>query len=232
MKDKKIKILKWYDILVLTLILFGHGIYNSTVQYLALMNNTLTLNDTLTFTSAINYYALALQSVWLFLAVIYLIIRNFDFSVFTKKIKMSIWVIPQMIGIFVVSALAMDIYYIVTYNMALSITPSMFDVFSRIDVSLILYSLLNGFYEEIFFLGICLAVKPEHMKWAFLYSLIVRCSFHTYQGLSTAIGLGIILGTIFYVLYKKLKQENMLPFFLAHSIADIIGLSVVFYFWR
>ena len=230
MKDNRITVLKWYDILILTIILFGHGIYNSTIQYIALKNNVLTLDDTLTFTSAINYQALVTQSILLFVAFIYLLIRNFDFSIFYKKIRITPWLIPQIIGVFVVAAFAMDIYYILTYSFGIRAIPSMFEIFSKMDISLILYSLLNGFYEEIFFLGICLAVKPEHTKWAFLYSLIIRCSFHTYQGLTTALGLGIILGSIFYFLYKKIKPENLLPFFLAHSIADIIGLSVIFYF--
>lgn len=230
MKDNRITVLKWYDILILTIILFGHGIYNSTIQYIALKNNVLTLDDTLTFTTAINYQALVTQSILLFVAFIYLLIRNFDFSIFYKKIRVTPWLIPQIIGIFVVAAFAMDIYYILTYNFGIRAIPSMFEIFSKMDISLIFYSLLNGFYEEIFFLGICLAVKPEHTKWAFLYSLIIRCSFHTYQGLTTALGLGIILGSIFYFLYKKIKPENLLPFFLAHSIADIIGLSVIFYF--
>ncbi len=232
MKDKRITILKWYDILILTLIMFGDGIYNSTLQYIALLNNTLTLNDTITFTPIDNYRALAIQTLWLFIAFIYLLFRNFDFSVLIKKIKLSLWLPLQVIGIFIISGLLMDIYSITIYNLSVFSVPSMFSLFSNMDISLLLYSLLNGFYEEIFFLGLCLAVKPEHIKWAFLYSLIIRCSFHTYQGLGTALGLGFLLGTVFYFLYKKLKPQNLLPFFLAHSIADIIGLSVIFQFFR
>ncbi|WP_153052902.1 type II CAAX prenyl endopeptidase Rce1 family protein, partial [Streptococcus suis] len=66
-------------------------------------------------------------------------------------------------------------------------------------------------------------------KWAFLYSLIIRCSFHTYQGLISALGLGLILGTIFYLLYQKIKPKNLLPFFLAHAVADVIGLTILSY---
>lgn len=142
------------------------------------------------------------------------------------------WLLVKIVGIFILAALAMDIYALVSYQLSAVATPSLAQLFPNLDLSLILYALLNGFYEEIFFLGVCLAVRPEYTKWAFLYSLVIRCSFHTYQGLGTAIALGLLVGTIFYLLYRKLKQQNLLPFFFAHAIADMIGLSVLFYFWN
>ncbi|HFR3627910.1 TPA: CPBP family intramembrane glutamate endopeptidase, partial [Streptococcus suis] len=50
-----------------------------------------------------------------------------------------------------------------------------------------------------------------------------------YQGLISALGLGLILGTIFYLLYQKIKPKNLLPFFLAHAVADVIGLTIISY---
>ncbi|HDL2992820.1 TPA: CPBP family intramembrane metalloprotease, partial [Mannheimia haemolytica] len=103
-------------------------------------------------------------------------------------------------------------------------------VLREVNISTVLYAILNGFYEEIFFLGICLAVKPEYLKWAVIYSLIIRVSFHTYQGMESALGLGIWLGLIIYLLYSRSKQKNLFPFWVAHSIADILGLSLLAYF--
>lgn len=230
MKKERMKVLPWFDLIVVTIIMFASGVYNSTVQYMALVNNTVSLEENLTFSPMQNYKAMAVQFSWLLLAGLYLFIRRFDFSVLTKKIKFTWWLPIQAIGFFAIAALAMDIYNLINYNLQYAIMPSMSGASGMVDISLVLYSLLNGFYEEIFFLGLCLAVKPEHTKWAFIYSLIVRFSFHTYQGIATALGIGIVLGTVFFILYKKLKYENMLPFFLAHAIADIIGLSVIFYF--
>lgn len=229
---EKITVLKWFDIAIITVIMFGDGIYNSTLQYLALSNQTSTLKENLTFSSMQNYQALALQSLLLFLAFMYLVFRNFDFSVWTQKMAFEPWLLVKIVGIFILAALAMDIYALVSYQLSAVATPSLAQLFPNLDLSLILYALLNGFYEEIFFLGVCLAVRPEYTKWAFLYSLVIRCSFHTYQGLGTAIALGLLVGTIFYLLYRKLKPQNLLPFFFAHAIADMIGLSVLFYFWN
>ena len=229
---EKITVLKWFDIAIITVIMFGDGIYNSTLQYLALSNQTSTLKENLTFSSMQNYQALALQSLLLFLAFMYLVFRNFDFSVWTQKMVFEPWLLVKIVGIFILAALAMDIYALVSYQLSAAAIPSLAQLFPNLDLSLILYALLNGFYEEIFFLGVCLAVRPEYTKWAFLYSLVIRCSFHTYQGLGTAIALGLLVGTIFYLLYRKLKPQNLLPFFFAHAIADVIGLSVLFYFWN
>lgn len=232
MKREQLTTLRWFDILIVTIIMFGEGIYNSTMQYLALADQTTTLEENVSFSTMQNYQALAMQSLWLFLAVMYLLFRNVDFSIFREKIRLTPWLPLQVIGLFAVSALAMDLYYLASLSLAVPVTPSMEQLLAVPDLSLLLYSLLNGFYEEIFFLGICLAVKPQYTKWAFLYSLVIRCSFHTYQGLGNGIALGILLGCIFYVLYRKMKPANLLPFFLAHAIADMVGLSIIFYFWR
>lgn len=228
----KLKTLRWFDILIVTIILFTDGIINSTKQYLALLNQTSNLTDNLTFSSNQNYQAFLLQSFLLLLAAAYLYFRRFDFSTLIDKIHFKPIVILQAVLIFLVASLLMDFSYLVSYQITTTLKPSLYHIFSNLDFSLILYSFLNGFYEEIFFLGICLSVKPQTIKWAFLYSLIIRTSFHTYQGLNSAFSIGLILGTLFFVLYRKLKPENLLPFFLAHAIADMIGLSVIFYFWQ
>lgn len=234
MNKEKITVLRWFDIVILTIILIGQGIVNSTLLYLDMLKNPVVpyTGNGVEFSSLQNYQALANQLVWLFLACLYLLFRNFDFSVWFKKIRLTAWLPLQTIGIFLLIALAMDIFHLLTYQFANPAIPSLPGIFSKLDLSLILYSLLNGFYEEIFFLGICLTVKPEYQKWAFLYSLIIRFSFHTYQGLGAAFGIGILMGFIFYFLYKKMGQKNLLPFFLAHAIADMIGLSIIFYFWQ
>ncbi|CAM2802973.1 abortive infection protein [Streptococcus acidominimus] len=227
--SKKLTILRWFDVAVLTLILFGEGIVNSTLQFLALQQHTTTVQENLTFSRLDNYKALAIQLIWLILAILYLLFRNFDFSIWKKRIFFTKWVPLQVVGLFLVTALCMDAFHLISYQFVQPLAPSMFQWVPGVDISLILYALLNGFYEEIFFLGVCLTVNPNYTKWVFLYSLIIRCSFHTYQGLAAGVGLGLIVGPLFYYFYRKLKPENMLPFFLAHAIADVIGLTVLSY---
>lgn len=70
---EKLETLRWFDILIVTFIMVGEGIYRSTHQYIVLVNHTTTLGNNLTFSSWQNYQALAIQAIWLFLAFIYLL---------------------------------------------------------------------------------------------------------------------------------------------------------------
>ena len=60
----------------------------------------------------------------------------------------------------------------------------------------------------------------------FIVALVLRVSFHTYQGLGSALGIGLILGSVYYVLYRK-KTQNLYPYMLSHTFADIFGLSLI-----
>lgn len=218
-----------WDVFVLTLILFGLAIYTSTQQYLLLNQEVVTVDENLTFSNVQNYYAFISQFLQLLLAAAYLKWRRFDFS--RWRIQPSGQAIFRGIGLFILLSLAMDLYYVLIYGFAEPVYPVPFtQVLGEVRFSTVLYALLNGFYEEIFFLGICLAVKPQYLKWAVLYSLIIRVSFHTYQGMETALGLGIWLGLVIYLLYARSKDKNLLPFWVAHTIADVFGLSIASYF--
>ena len=223
--------LKWFDILVLTLILWGEGIYTSTASYIALIQGASTVDDNLTFSATDNYGALALQAGLLLLALLYLWLRRFDFKVWT--IRFNIKAVAGGVLIFLAAALLLDIYFMLTNPLtALLPFPGPIGAFFGSEtVSSVIYALLNGVYEEIYFLGICLAVRKEHLKWALPFSLLIRVSFHTYQGMISALGIGLLFGIFMYLMYRRSKDRNLLPFFIAHAIGDIFGLGVLSYFW-
>lgn len=228
---EKINHLKWFDILVLTLILWGEGIYTSTASYIALIQGASTVDDNLTFSATDNYGALALQAGLLLLALLYLWLRRFDFKVWT--IRFNIKAVAGGVLIFLAAALLLDIYFMLT-NPLTGLLPFPGPIgafFGSETVSSVIYALLNGVYEEIYFLGICLAVRKEHLKWALPFSLLIRVSFHTYQGMISALGIGLLFGIFMYLMYRRPKDRNLLPFFIAHAIGDIFGLGVLSYFW-
>lgn len=228
---EKINHLKWFDILVLTLILWGEGIYTSTASYIALIQACQPLMTTLLFSATDNYGALALQAGLLLLALLYLWLRRFDFKVWT--IRFNIKAVAGGVLIFLAAALLLDIYFMLTNPLtALLPFPGPIGAFFGSEtVSSVIYALLNGVYEEIYFLGICLAVRKEHLKWALPFSLLIRVSFHTYQGMISALGIGLLFGIFMYLMYRRSKDRNLLPFFIAHAIGDIFGLGVLSYFW-
>lgn len=224
--------LRYYDTLILTIILFGTAIYSSTTIYLDITGGVSEggFEEALNFSEWDNWRSFISQSIYLMIAAGYLYLRNFDFGRF--RIKPGIKAFGLGIIYFIIISLVMDVYFMLVDYAAVLSKPSMLPfVFSDVSVSLVLYSLLNGFYEEIFFLGICMAVDEKYIIPSYIYSLIVRFSFHCYQGIAPALGIGLLMGSVFFLLYRKSKDKNLLPFFLGHAIADIFGLSLIAFFY-
>ncbi len=233
----KIKYLRWWDILIITVIMIGMGIYSSNIIYFSNLQNlgVKEANSVNTvFTLWDNLQGFFKQFIQLIAALLYLKWRNFDFSQWKFKINWKNTVFG--IFLFIICGLAMDIWFIVCNYLAYIPEWLMMDarpllegkgsIFSAFNMSSILYALLNGPYEEIFFLGICLSVKPEYRKQAFWYTLFIRLSFHTYQGMINALGIGVILTVVYYHFYMR-KNDNLYPYFLSHTIADIFGLGII-----
>lgn len=89
------------------------------------------------------------------------------------------------------------------------------------------YALLNVFYEEFFLLRLLTSVKEKHQWLVLVYSVIIRISFYTYQGLLWVLVIGLVYGLFYYFLYKYVVK-NLLPFFLMHALADMFGSSLLY----
>ncbi len=239
---QSVKELQWWDLAILTLVMFGQAIYQSTMQCFILPNPG--LSGTVEFTPWDNIQALSSQLMLLCLALLYLRIRHFDFSQWKCKITLK----QTLYGIllFIMAALVMDAYMFAAWNLFPSALTGAADIaaqgsgdlasappslLKQLHYTTILYALLNGVYEEIYFLGMCLFVAPKKVKSAFICSLLIRFSFHTYQGWISAIGISL-LGLVYYFWYEKTERKNLYPFFLSHAIADVIGLGIMGYILR
>ena len=219
----KLKHLKWWDILTITLIMIGPAIWSSTKIFLQSPSQP---QDTV-FTTQQNIYAIVSQSIQLAAAFAYLHLRKFDFSQWRYKITCKHTLFG--IGMFCLLGFMIDLLSVATDGWEwvpalLAHNTPLLSALSEVTLSVVLFSILNGFYEEIFFLGICTSVREEHQKYAFVYALVIRFSFHLYQGISSAAGIGLFLGILYYVLYQK-KTKNLYPYMLSHTFADIFGLS-------
>lgn len=231
-----LKTLRWWDILVLTAILFGTAIRDSAISYLASVQGSQSFESALVFTTADNLHAIRVQCLLLLLALLYLRIRQFDFS--SWKIRIGLKATAGGILLFLAMALTMDLFLLAADSIgALPVDAASASAGAdagaaaaggaAMDWSLILFSLLNGFYEEIYFLGMCLSVPKRFVKWAFLFSLAVRFSFHTYQGIAPAAGIALIVGITNCIIYEKTGRKNLWPFFLSHAVADVLGLGIL-----
>lgn len=234
MRRKAVRHLTWWDLVSLTVILFGQAIYSSNQLFVQSAGQG---DPGLVDLSADQTYAmLAYQAFSLLLALAYLWFRRFDISQWRFKVSLRQTLVGLLL--FVVLAGLMDLLYLVVeptdlaYYQAASFDPvtGFKSLLAAFNLPIVLYSLLNGVYEELYFLGLCLAVKKEWRPFSWIFSILVRISFHTYQGLLPALGIGLILGIGYYVWYEKLGRRNLYPIFLSHALADIIGLSLLRYF--
>lgn len=236
---KRTSTLKWWDIALLTLLLFGQAIYHSTLYYLDLMqasNQEAQITANVTRTATQDYQMFLLQAGLLGLAVIYLALRGFEITRWFRRVG----VLSTLAGIalFILVAGLSDVLYLLVTPGELSyyFQPHTFDwgrigglLTSNLQLSTVLYAMLNGFYEEIYFIGICLSTHPRYRTHYFLFSLLVRFAFHTYQGLVSAAIITLVLGPIYFILHRLYKEKSLYPIILSHILADIFGLSILYY---
>lgn len=236
--DQPLKELRWFDIGIVTLIMFGQFIVRSTQMYLASLSPSLStaISETSTITAsegAAYSSNFTLQIILLALAIIYLWIRHFDFKQLPIRLKWSVlfWVpfIFAIMGLFadMVSTLSGQYNYFSPQVLAFISPMAVIDKFMALSPMAIAYGLLNGFYEEFFFLGLLTSVKDKYKWLVLLFSTLVRVSFHTYQGMLWALVIGVAFGLLYYFLYKY-KVKNLLPFFLVHALADMFGSSLIY----
>ena len=236
--EQPLKELRWFDIGIITLIMFGQFIVRSTQMYMASLSPNLSTAISETSTNTASEGAayssnFSLQLILLALVFTYLWIRHFNFKQLPVRLKWSLffWVpfIFAIMGLFadMVSTLSGQYNYFSPQVLAFISPIAVLNKFLALSPMTIAYGLLNGFYEEFFFLGLLTSVKDKYKWWVLLFSTLVRVSFHTYQGLLWALVIGVVFGLLYYFLYKY-KVKNLLPFFLVHALADMFGSSLIY----
>lgn len=228
-----LKYLRWFDILILTLIMFGRFIQTSTILYLTPQTaSSEAAVDTATEGAAFSDN-FTLQLFLLAIALAYLWLRHFDFKQLPIRFKWSVlfWtpLLFIMVGLIgdLVTTLTGEYNYFDPQLWQYIDLLEIFRKFAALTPMAILYGLLNGFYEEFFFLGLLTSVREQQKWWVLLYSTLIRISFHTYLGMTWALLIGVVYGLLYYFLYKY-KVKNLLPFFFMHSLADMFGSSLMY----
>lgn len=228
-----LKYLRWFDILILTLIMFGRFIQTSTILYLTPQTaSSEAAVDTATEGAAFSDN-FTLQLFLLVIALAYLWLRHFDFKQLPIRFKWSVlfWtpLLFIMVGLIgdLVTTLTGEYNYFDPQLWQYIDLLEIFRKFAALTPMAILYGLLNGFYEEFFFLGLLTSVREQQKWWVLLYSTLIRISFHTYLGMTWALLIGVVYGLLYYFLYKY-KVKNLLPFFFMHSLADMFGSSLMY----
>ena len=236
--SKSLSPLKWFGIFIVTVLMFGEFLIRSIQQFMASLSPSTLTNfaetrtnvdsDRVAYSSNFTFKLMMLGITFL-----YLLIRNYDFKQLPIRWNWStiFWVpfIFALVGLFgdLVTTLTGKYNYFNPDLFAYIDFTQIIGKFLALSPIAIAYALLNGFYEEFFFLGLLTSVKEKH-KWLILiYSTSIRISFHTYQGLVWALVIGVVYGLFYYFLYKY-KIKNLLPFFLMHALADMFGSSLIY----
>ena len=236
--SKSLSPLKWFDIFIVTVLMFGEFIIRSTQQFMASLSPSTLTNFAETRTNVASDGAayssnFTFQLMMLGITFLYLLIRNYDFKQLPIRFSWSvfIWVplIFAIVGIFgdIVTTLSGEYNYFNPQLIPFIDPMEIIRKFMSLTPMAIGYALLNGFYEEFFFLGLLTSVKEKHQWLVLVYSVIIRISFHTYQGLLWALVIGLVYGLFYYFLYKYVVK-NLLPFFLMHALADMFGSSLLY----
>lgn len=226
-----------FDIIIVGVIMFGHAVYSAISQYIYYQGGNALLDNTngVVFDAYANYIGIASELALLAIVYIYLKIRKFDFRALQFNIQKN--TLPIVLALFfgasiVASAIdyalwitnpAIDTLASDTTKGAHTSTPM-----QASDISLWAFAIVNGFFEEIYFLGIVLCAR----KWQgllIIFSLVLRFAFHLYQGLDgawviTSLGVSFLLAKMWLV---RRQKDSLAPFFITHTLFDIFGLTWV-----
>ena len=170
---KPLRYLKWFDILIITVLMFGEFIIRSTQQFMESLspstlasvseNTTNVASDGAAYSSNFTF-----QLMMLGITFLYLLIRNYDFKQLPIRFSWSvfIWVplIFAIVGIIgdIVTTLSGEYNYFNPQLIPFIDPMEIIRKFMALTPMAIGYALLNGFYEEFFFLGMLTSVKEKH----------------------------------------------------------------------
>ena len=246
MLETKRSTLNLLDILVLAIIFFGLPIWQSVSMYLTSMQDSTQAGfDFNTISDSMQWISIAQEIILLGVAALYLWVRKFDFRVLNFKVTK--WTLPICLGLIIAGAAASDLGMWATQTVfpgtaIMADTEIIEDTASaaqtgvqamtelpRITFMTVLFALLNGFFEEIFFMGLVFATSRKALPWALLFSILVRFSFHIYQGMPAAVGI-TCMGLVFMLCRTKIRE--LVPFTLAHSFFDIFGVTLWFWIYQ
>ncbi|STZ63112.1 Uncharacterised protein [Moraxella lacunata] len=154
----KLKSLHLFDVVILAIIFFGFAIYSSNMQFFELISHEQVAPETLEFNSSSNWSGILSEIVALLVAFGYLTYRKFDF----KQLNFSVnrWTLPKMVLYILIAGTVASAYEALQYMALPQLYPpaeaqyGTSEHFSMWSVSFILFALLNGFYEEVFFIGL------------------------------------------------------------------------------
>lgn len=233
-KSSHKRLLSLTDFGVLALIFFGYFIILSIWMYFGTVDPQ--APSAASFSDEQNIFSIVLELILLFVASLYLFWRKFDFSVLDFSVGWC--TLPIILALILLGGGVIDLCIYGSYWVKYAVSPLAYfstwdstigsDLLGHINIWLLLFALLNGFFEELFFMGLTFAVNARYRIIAILASVFIRFSFHVYQGLPSALGIAL-MGLVF--IFVRQRVTSLVPFVLVHSLFDIFGAGVFFWMY-
>lgn len=216
-----------WDFIILSIIFFAYPIYSSTLFYFYSNGGENIQTDS--FSDFANQFAILTELIILFLAGLYLFFRKFNWS--QLDFSVNVYTFPCVILLLILGGLAVDtviygLYWWETGYFIWDFDYSEFK-FPHLTFWLLIFACLNGFYEEVFFMGITFLVEKRFQIHVLIGSMILRFAFHTYQGIGTALGI-TLMGLVFILIRQKISA--LIPFIVVHALFDMFGAGIATYF--
>lgn len=219
---------------VLALIFFGYFIFISLWTFFGTPDPQ--TPSAASFSDEQNIFSIILELALLSLAALYLWWRKFDFASLSFSVGWQ--TLPIMLALILLGGGVIDLFIYGSYWLHYGVSPMAYfsawdstaasNLFGYINAWLLLFALLNGFFEEFFFMGLTFAVNAKHQIIAIIASVFIRFSFHLYQGLASALGIAC-MGLLFILVRRKFT--SLVPFILVHALFDIFGAGVFFWLY-
>lgn len=202
------------ELILILILIFGLGFFSSTYEFiLFIINHKNEISNIGTWDLVFNSVG---QIVLALIAFLILYVRGHKMEQYKLKFERSN--IPIGIGLYFLTMIGMVLLGLLLYTInpnQMKAEVSYSGNFYILPITLI----INSFYEE-FFLNNYLYHKFSHWRWdqIFSFSVILRASYHTYQGLQGFLFL-IVFGVILTGYYSKTKK--LWPLVIAHTLFNL-----------
>lgn len=225
-KKFKLQISSFVEILIVLSLGFGIFIYSSTVSIIQHSHT----HPSQTYNSYDFIFIVVYEFVALVIIGFYLKSRNWKFQDFNLDFTF------KMIGIAILLVLTREVLGAVIASSLKSfgilnpeIIKSPIISLQTNIVSILLITIVNSIYEEVILIGYLFKrLEKLHFNYIILISLIIRASFHTYQGWDN-MPMVFILALVFGAYYAKYRK--LMPLILAHAIGNSFHFFNEHYHW-
>jgi len=221
------KISSFWEIIIVIGIGFGLSIYSSTIMFLK-VNSDYSHSWTYKLTNQWNYSIIIYEIVALALIIYFLKLRGWkkeDFNLdFTLRL---IW--TGLLIMFVKNIITNGSFKILELFNVLDKSAAEHVQFGLEAnwISILLIVIINSIYEEFILIGYLFKrLQNLHPYLVIIISLIIRESYHTYQGWMSLIAI-VPIGLVFGYYYAKYRK--LWPVIFAHAFTNLIVFLGMYY---